>query len=69
MATIKINEIRFVGSDLLSDSESYLDELSDANTLEVTGGATPVISAATAVSALFVASLNFSYNAGRNYTR
>jgi hypothetical protein len=70
MATIKINEIHFIGSDLLYDSESYLDELSDANTSEVTGGASPVvISAATAISALFTASLAFSYNTGRNYTR
>jgi hypothetical protein len=67
MATIKINEIRFVGSDLLTDSESYLDELSDTDTSEITGGvATPII---ISVAGLFIASLNFSYNVSRNYTR
>jgi hypothetical protein len=69
MATIKINEIRLTGSDLLSDFESYLDELSDSDTLQVNGGGTPVITATIALSGLFVASLNFSYNVGRNYTR
>jgi hypothetical protein len=70
MSIIKINDMCVVGSNLLIDSESYLDELSDASALEITGGAFPVVTiAATAIGALLVASLAFSYNVGRNYTR
>jgi hypothetical protein len=70
MSIIKINDMCVVGSNLLIDSESYLDELFDASTLEITGGASPVVTiASTAIGALFVASLAFSYNVGRNYTR
>lgn len=70
MSITKINDICFVGSNLLIDSESYLDELSDASTLEITGGASLVVAiASTAIGALFVVSIAFSYNVGRNYTR
>lgn len=37
MATIKINNLNPAGSELFSDSESYLQELSDAD-LNVQGG-------------------------------
>ena len=70
MSIIKIDDICCIGSNLLVDSESYLDELSNASTLEITGGASPVVTiASTAIGALFVLSLAFSYNVGRNYTR
>ena len=37
MATININNLNPVGSDLLSDSESYLEALSDGD-LDLQGG-------------------------------
>jgi hypothetical protein len=69
MSIVKINDICVVGSNLLIDSESYLDELSDTSTLEITGASPVVTIAATAIGVLLVASLAFSYNVGRNYTR
>lgn len=45
MATLKINDLSQVGYDLLKDSESFLDELSDDAT-EVRGGLTPFLAGA-----------------------
>ena len=39
MATIKISELRPAGSELLQDSESFLNELSDHDLENVVGGA------------------------------
>jgi hypothetical protein len=72
MATIKINEIRFVGSDLFSDSESYLNELSNADTLEITGGIFPIgisILAGSAASAALRFSSAISNAVGSNLRR
>ena len=38
MATIKISELRPAGSELLQDSESFLNELSDHELENVVGG-------------------------------
>lgn len=58
MATINLNQICFIGSDLLSDSESCLDQLLDSNLISTV-----------AISALFLASIAFGYKVGRNYKR
>ncbi len=51
MATIKIDDMHFTGANLFSDSESYLDELSNVDTLNITGGvSTPICVIATAAS-------------------
>lgn len=42
MANIKINNLQLTGSDLLIDSESFLDDLSDAD-LIIHGGRAPEI--------------------------
>ncbi|GBF80653.1 hypothetical protein [Aphanothece sacrum] len=42
MAQIKINDISLAGSDLFSDSESYLTELSHDSELDNTKGGTGV---------------------------
>jgi hypothetical protein len=38
MATITISNLSMAGSDLFSDTESYLDEVSNNDLLKVTGG-------------------------------
>lgn len=38
MATIKIEHLSITGSELFSDSESYLDQLSESDTLSIQGG-------------------------------
>jgi len=38
MANIKVNDIKSAGSDLFSDSESYLTELSETELNTTTGG-------------------------------
>lgn len=45
MATIKISELNPIGSELFSDSESYIEELSEVelDTLNINGGGTPLI--------------------------
>ena len=46
MATIKINNLSMTGSEFFSDSESYLDqltELSEADTLSIKGGTDVII--------------------------
>ncbi|MEH2081622.1 MAG: hypothetical protein V7K89_16950 [Nostoc sp.] len=46
MSTIKIDNLSVTGSELFSDSESYLDhltELSESDALSIQGGMTPVI--------------------------
>lgn len=43
MATIKIDHLSVSGSELFSDSESYLDQLSESDTLNVQGGTSIII--------------------------
>lgn len=46
MATIKIDNLSVTGNEFFSDSESYLDqltELSESDALSIQGGITPVI--------------------------
>ncbi|MEH2166526.1 MAG: hypothetical protein V7K41_07600 [Nostoc sp.] len=46
MATIKIDNLSVTGSEFFSDSESYLDrltELSESDALSIKGGITPII--------------------------
>ncbi|MEH1853588.1 MAG: class IIb bacteriocin, lactobin A/cerein 7B family [Nostoc sp.] len=43
MATIKINNLNAAGSDLLNDSESYLNALTDEEINMTNGGFTPIL--------------------------
>jgi hypothetical protein len=43
MASIKISDLRPSGFDLLGDSESFLDDLSDNDLATINGGRTPVV--------------------------
>jgi len=54
MATIKIDNLSVTGSEFFSDSESYLDqltELSENDALSIKGGTSPTIT----VTLLFIA--------------
>ena len=64
MATITISDLSPTGLNLFSDPENYLDELSDNNLTEISGGGTPSI----AVIATLVAVGTFavSYTIARN---
>ncbi|MEH2117229.1 hypothetical protein [Nostoc sp.] len=42
MATINISDLRPAGSDLFSDSESYMSELGDNELVKVNGGSTVI---------------------------
>jgi hypothetical protein len=44
MATIKIADLRPIGSEFFADSESYLNELTDDELNMTQGGSTPVCS-------------------------
>ncbi|MEQ9625076.1 hypothetical protein [Coleofasciculus chthonoplastes] len=43
MATIKISDLRPAGADLLQDSESFINELTDEDLNITHGGITPVL--------------------------
>ena len=43
MASIKISELHPAGSDLFSDSESYMNELSEGEIGGIQGGMTPLL--------------------------
>ncbi|MCC5647543.1 hypothetical protein LC607_32475 [Nostoc sp. CHAB 5824] len=43
MASIKISELRPAGSELFQDSESFLNELNEKETLSLVGGAFTVV--------------------------
>lgn len=65
MSTISISNLSPTGFNLFSDAENYLDELSDSDLTEITGGvATPTISLI-AVSIISVAG-SAGYYFGRN---
>jgi len=38
MASIKLSELQVAGSELFQDSESFLNEMSDVNSISVYGG-------------------------------
>ena len=38
MASIKLDQLQTTGSDLFQDSESFLDDMSDVNSISVHGG-------------------------------
>ncbi|MEH2255406.1 hypothetical protein [Nostoc sp.] len=62
MASIKISELRPAGSELFQDSESFLNELNEKETLSLVGGAFTVVGAS--VSFQTVVSVNGnSFNA------
>jgi hypothetical protein len=42
MSTISISDLKPSGLDLFSDSENYLDEISENEFTNITGGSTPV---------------------------
>lgn len=44
MFTIKISDLSPAGSELFSDSESYMTELTDDDLMIVNGGGTPIVS-------------------------
>jgi hypothetical protein len=67
MSSIAISDLRVTGLSLFEDSESYLQEISDAELGIVNGGTSPVVVFATASSvecATFVASLIVGATAG-----
>ena len=51
MSTIKISDLHPTGSELFSDSESYMTELSDGNLEIINGGVSPIISITARLSA------------------
>ncbi|MCC5647542.1 hypothetical protein LC607_32470 [Nostoc sp. CHAB 5824] len=56
MASIKISELRPAGSELFQDSESFLNELNEKETLSLVGGAFTAVGVS--VSAQTVVSIN-----------
>jgi hypothetical protein len=67
MAAISINDLQ-AGFDLISDQDSYLNELNDDEFLLVNGGSTPVctvIATVVAFSASAAASLAITYSVKR----
>ncbi len=60
MATINIQDLKVVGSNLFSDEENYLNELTSDELDITTGGFTPVVYTL-AVGSAFV----LSYNIGK----
>jgi hypothetical protein len=60
VASIRINDLNVVGANLLSDEESFLNELSDDQSGLTHGGVTPFL-------ALGLAAAWASYQVGRNH--
>jgi hypothetical protein len=61
MSTIRIENLNSVGSDLFSDQETYLNELTNEESDFIKGGGTPIFSAVTAV----IISFNMTYQFGK----
>jgi len=61
MAAIKIADLSVTGAELFSDSESYLDVVTDSDALSIKGGTT--------LWCLGVASAGLSYVVVKNWTR
>lgn len=53
MSTITIRNLNPVGSDLLSDEETFLNELNDTDQDFVKGGLTPLFAVAASVAATY----------------
>lgn len=51
MSSIKISDLSPAGSELFSDSESYMSELTDDNLETINGGATPIVAITARLSA------------------
>jgi bacteriocin-like protein len=66
MATINISDLRPTGSELFSDSESYMNELSDSELETINGGLLPALlwSAGVAVARFYAqrAATQSTYN-------
>jgi hypothetical protein len=61
MATITISNLHPTGSDLFSDSESYLRELSNEDIVQVQGGSTLVCSVVASVSVVASAAISVAF--------
>jgi hypothetical protein len=68
MATIAISDLYVPGADLFSDSESYLDEVSNSDVLRVNGGSTPACLYAAYVG-VGIAGAALSYQITSTWTR
>lgn len=64
MATINISDLHPTGSDLFSDSESYINELGDAELDATYGGSTPIIWSVRASVVLTIAAVTLFTNQG-----
>ncbi|MBD2292468.1 hypothetical protein H6G06_02965 [Anabaena sphaerica FACHB-251] len=58
MASIKLSELQATGSELFQDSESFLNEMSDANSISVYGGYNSDVSDASTLTKLAEAFVN-----------
>ena len=56
MAAIVISDLRLTGSELLTDSESFLDFLNDSEVNDIHGGLTPIVIWGIAVASEYVIS-------------
>jgi hypothetical protein len=71
MSTIFISDLSPTGFDLFSDAENYLDELSDSDLTEITGGYTVTIAASPTISlsAIAVTVISVAGSAGYYFGR
>jgi hypothetical protein len=66
MAEIKLSELRPAGSELLQDSENFLNELNDREIENVVGGAT--INSVASQNSISVGTINTVSNVGQTQT-
>ena len=66
MAEIKLSELRPVGSELLQDSESFLNELDDRELENVVGGVS--IASVASQASISVGSINTISDVGQSVT-
>ncbi|MBE9238103.1 hypothetical protein IQ227_19250 [Anabaena aphanizomenioides LEGE 00250] len=58
MASIKLSELQVAGSELFQDSESFLNEMSDVNSISVYGGYNSTVSDMSTLTKLAEAFVN-----------
>ncbi|BAZ81553.1 MAG: hypothetical protein ACKPA7_06455 [Sphaerospermopsis kisseleviana] len=58
MASIKLSELQVAGSELFQDSESFLNEMSDVNSISVYGGYSSTVSDMSTLTKLAEAFVN-----------
>jgi hypothetical protein len=58
MASIKLSELQVAGSELFQDSESFLNEMSDVNSIAVYGGYNSTVSDMSTLTKLAEAFVN-----------